>query len=61
MPKFACVLDVRDPPEKVIAAMLDFSLRSGRTSRPRSTRLVAENTATVTEGTDIPAAERGSV
>lgn len=27
MPKFACVLDVRDPPEKVIAAMLDFSDR----------------------------------
>ena len=27
MPKFSFVLDVHDPPEKVMAAMIDFSDR----------------------------------
>jgi hypothetical protein len=59
MPKFSFVLDVRDPSEKVIGAMIDFSDRrpeiwpnlSAKIYRAHS---VGENTADVTEGTDIP-------
>ena len=59
MPKFSFMLDVRDPPEEVMAAMLDFSDRrpeiwpnlSGKLYQAHS---VGENTADVTEGTDIP-------
>ena len=59
MPKFSFVLDVRDPPEKVIGAMIDFSDRrpeiwpnlSAKIYRAHS---VGENTADVTEGTDVP-------
>ena len=59
MPKFSFVLDVRDPPEKVIGAMIDFSDRrheiwpnlSAKIYRAHS---VGERTADVTEGTDVP-------
>jgi hypothetical protein len=59
MPKFSFVLDVRDPAEKVIGAMIDFSDRrpeiwpnlSAKIYRAHS---VGGNTADVTEGTDIP-------
>ena len=59
MPKFSCVLDVRDPPEKVIGAMLDFSDRRPEIWPNLSAKIykahsVGENTADVTEGTDIP-------
>jgi hypothetical protein len=59
MPKFSFVLDVRDPPERVMGAMIDFSDRrpeiwpnlSAKIYRAHS---VGENTADVTEGTDVP-------
>ncbi len=59
MPKFSFVLDVRDPSEKVIGAMIDFSDRrpeiwpnlSAKIYRAHS---VGESTADVTEGTGIP-------
>jgi hypothetical protein len=59
MPRFSCVLDVRETPEKVIGAMTDFSDRrpeiwpnlSAKIYRAHS---VGDNTADVTEGTDVP-------
>ena len=58
-PKFSFVLDVRDPPEKVIGAMIDFSDRRPEIWPNLSTTIyrahsVGENTADVTEGTDVP-------
>jgi hypothetical protein len=59
MPKFSFVLDVREPPEKVIAAMVDFSERRPEIWPNLSAKLyqahsVGENTADVTEGSDVP-------
>ena len=59
MPKFSFALDVRDPPEKVMAAMIDFSDRRPEIWPNLSAKIyqahsVGENTADVTEGTDIP-------
>jgi hypothetical protein len=59
MPKFSFVLDVRDPPEKVMAAMIDFSDRRPEIWPNLSAKIyqahsVGENTADVTEGTDVP-------
>ena len=59
MPKFSFVLDVRDPPDTVMAAMIDFSDRRPEIWPNLSAKIykahsVGENTADVTEGTDIP-------
>jgi len=59
MPKFSFVLDVRDPPEKVIGAMIDFSDRRPEIWPNLSAKIyhahsVDENTADVTEGSDVP-------
>jgi len=59
VPKFSFVLNVRDPPEKVIGAMIDFSDRRPEIWPNLSAKIyhahsVGENTADVTEGTDVP-------
>jgi len=55
MPGFSFVLDVRDPPEKVMSAMLDFSHRRPEiwpnlSAKIYQARSVGEYTADVTEG-----------
>jgi hypothetical protein len=59
MPKFSFVLDVRDPPEKVIGAMIDFSDRRPEIWPSLSAKIyrahsVGKNTADVTGKTDFP-------
>jgi hypothetical protein len=59
MPKFCFVLDLGDPPDKVIGAMIDFSDRRPEIWPNLSAKIYhahseGENTADVTEGTDVP-------
>lgn len=59
MPRFRFELDVRDPPERVIAAMVDFSDRRPEiwpnlTARLFRVHALGPGTAEVTEGTALP-------
>jgi hypothetical protein len=59
VPKFRFHLDVRDPPEKVIGAMVDFSERRPEiwpnlTGRLFQVHALGPGTAEVTEGTALP-------
>ena len=59
MPKFSFQLDVRDPPAKVIDAMVDFSERRPQiwpnlTARLYRVHALGPATADVTEGTALP-------
>jgi hypothetical protein len=59
MPKFSFQLDVRDPPAKVIGAMVDFSERRPEiwpnlTARLYRVHELDARTADVTEGTALP-------
>ena len=59
MPKFSFELDVRDPPAKVIGAMVDFSERRPEiwpnlTARLYRVHFLGPGTADVTEGTALP-------
>jgi hypothetical protein len=62
VPRFSFVLDVRDPPAKVMAAMLDFSERRPEIWPNLAARLyqlheLGPTTADVTEGSTIPGVE----
>jgi hypothetical protein len=59
VPKFCFQLDVRDPPQKVIGAMVDFSERRPEiwpnlTARLYRVHELGPRTADVTEGTALP-------
>ena len=59
MPTFTFQLDVRDPPDKVIGAMVDFSERRPEiwpnlTARLYKVHALGPGTADVTEGTAVP-------
>lgn len=59
MPRFSFELDVRDPPERVIGAMVDFSDRRPEiwpnlTARLFRVHALGPGTAEVTEGTALP-------
>lgn len=59
MPRFSFHLDVRDPPERVIGAMVDFSERRpviwpNLTARLFRVHALGPGTADVTEGTALP-------
>jgi hypothetical protein len=62
VPRFSFRLDVREPPEKVIAAMVDFSERRPEiwpnlTARLYRVHELGPRSADVTEGTAVPGAD----